>query len=265
MSSSVVPTQHQQIQRNIKLRGKLPLGQVLVQAGLISEDQVKLALQNQSIPGYETFKIGEILALRGWIKQETCDFFAVRWEGILNSLSIKNKQKKIGYYLLEAGLLTEEQVTGILKIQQQQKKFFGEIAVAEGYLKQQTVDFFVRCLSSAKGAESVQRSALERAEKYFKLKDIKGAILELREVLRHDAKNGKAHAWLTRIYLESGQLSLAKVHLKKAIAASPNDALIREVKKQFFASVPSTAKATENKTKSKKSKSTPRASWLRFG
>ena len=265
MPSTVVSTQQHQIQRNIKLRGKPPLGQLLVQAGLVSQDQIKLALQNQSIPGYEEFKIGEILALRGWIKQETCDFFAVRWEGILNSLSVKNKHKKIGYYLLEAGLLTDEQVTGILKLQQQTKKLFGEIAVAEGYVKQQTVDFFIKYLSPKKRAEAAQTSSLERAEKYFKLNDVQGAILELREVLRKDTKNGKAHAWLTRIYLEKGQSSLAKVHLQKAIAASPDDAFVKEVKKQFLASIPAASKTARSNAKSKKSKSSERSSWLRFG
>ncbi|AFY37337.1 hypothetical protein Lepto7376_0964 [[Leptolyngbya] sp. PCC 7376] len=260
MSLSVVPAQPQQFQQSIKLHAALPLGQLLVQAGLVSEDQVQLALQNQSIPGYEDFRIGEILALRGWIKQETCDFFAIRWNNILQSLKIKNKQKKIGYYLLEAGLLTEEQVTSILRIQQKNKKLFGQIAVTQGYLKQQTVDFFVKYLSSAKRNEIVRDDSLERAERYFKLRDLQGAMLELREVLRRDGNNGMAHAWLTRIYLEQGQESLAKVHLKQAIALSPNQKFVKDTKKQFFAAaLPSTSKLRTE------AKSAQRGSWLRFG
>ena len=262
MSLSVVPTQPQSIQEKIQRQAAVPLGQLLVQAGLVSEDQVQLALQNQSIPGYEDFKIGEILALRGWIKQDTCDFFATRWASITANLSVKDKHRKLGYYLLEAGILTEAQVNGILRIQQRSRELFGQIAVAQGYLKPQTVDFFVQNLSLSKRQESPQNDSLVRAERYFKLRDLQGAMLELREVLRGDGNNGIAHAWLTRIYLEQGQNSLAKVHLKQAIALSPNHKFVKETKKQFFASLSPSKTGKQNK---QPAKSAQRGSWMRFG
>ena len=49
-----------------------PLGEILVEAGLVSLAQIEIALQEQS---QSNLKIGEILALHGWIKQETADFF----------------------------------------------------------------------------------------------------------------------------------------------------------------------------------------------
>ncbi len=48
-----------------------PLGQILVEAGLISMSQIELALKEQK---QTNLKIGEILTLHGWIKQETADF-----------------------------------------------------------------------------------------------------------------------------------------------------------------------------------------------
>ena len=142
MSSSVVPAKNHQVEQNLHLQKTLPLGQLLLGAGLISKDQLKLALQNQAIPGYEKFKIGEVLALRGWIKQETCDFFATRWRAILKEEKDDVRLKKISNYLVEAHLLTQEQIQAIAEIQRQKQKSFGQIAIEQGLLKQQTITFF---------------------------------------------------------------------------------------------------------------------------
>ena len=76
-----------------------PIGQVLKQAGLISSSQLNLALRDQSF--HKQVLIGEIMALKGWIKIETVDFFV----DCLPSL-IQTKQKQpLGYYLKQAGYL----------------------------------------------------------------------------------------------------------------------------------------------------------------
>ncbi|NJK49179.1 hypothetical protein HC931_14245 [Candidatus Gracilibacteria bacterium] len=49
------------------------MGELLEDAGLVSPAQIEIALQDQTI--YADMRIGEILALRGWLKQETADFF----------------------------------------------------------------------------------------------------------------------------------------------------------------------------------------------
>ena len=60
-----------------------PLGLVLRQAGLVSSEQVEKALEESlSLPQY---RLGEILAIRGWIKPETADFFAEIWPYIIES------------------------------------------------------------------------------------------------------------------------------------------------------------------------------------
>lgn len=51
--------------------------------------------------------------------------------------------KRIGSYLIEAGLLTADQISVILNDQQATGMRFGEIAVARGWLKEQTIEWIV--------------------------------------------------------------------------------------------------------------------------
>jgi hypothetical protein len=128
-----------------KKRAKKLLGEILQEAGLVSAAQVEMALSDQSF--YEDMRIGEILALRGWLKQETADFFAERLPVI-----IKQPHKKpLGIYLKEAGLLSEEQIKAILLEQQKNMSLrvrFGKLVVSKGLLKQSTIDFFLDNLSA---------------------------------------------------------------------------------------------------------------------
>ena len=126
---------------NLQIKSHLskPVGQVLKQAGLISINQLELALKEQSLN--QQILIGEILATRGWIKRETVDFFV----NCLPDL-IQTKQKQpIGYYLKQAGLLSEHQVQYILSLQNQEQSWirFGKLAVINNLLEQETLDFFL--------------------------------------------------------------------------------------------------------------------------
>jgi hypothetical protein len=119
-----------------------PLGAILQQANLISPAQIQLVLQDQKI--YTDLKIGEILALRGWVKQETSDFFVRDWLKILNDTN----RRPIGYYLKQAGLLDETQIETILEEQKRLWMRFGALAVLQGCVKQGTVDFFLEYVST---------------------------------------------------------------------------------------------------------------------
>lgn len=121
-----------------KSNSRKPLGEILIEAGLISAIQLELALQNQK---EEKLKIGEILAMRGWIKQGTADFFVERWFKLLKE---PTKQPLI-YYFREAELLTESQIEELIVEQKSRipKVRFHRLAVEKGYLKQITVDFFM--------------------------------------------------------------------------------------------------------------------------
>lgn len=244
----------------------LPIGQLLQQAGLISENQLDLALQNQMIPGYEELKIGEILALRGWVKQETSDFFASRWQQIISAIKDNTQRAKLGLYLAEANLLTKEQVVEILQQQKQNKIPFSRLVVEKGYLKQQTLDFFLQNLSAENEQtitvtkEDQSQRRVNRGAKYFKLGDTQGAILEIREAIKLEPNNASAHGWLTLIFLDLNQTSLAKIHLKKAMELAADDAFVKEVQKKFFASVPSAQPQTAPKGKKQANRS-----WLQIG
>ena len=118
-----------------------PLGEILVEAGLVSMHQIEIALREQK---EYNWKIGKILAKHNWIKQQTADFFAEKWSGLLR----KSATRPLSLYLYAAGLLDRQQLL-VLKQQQTQTKSesrLHSLAVEQGYLKQVTVDFFLRHL-----------------------------------------------------------------------------------------------------------------------
>lgn len=124
--------------------GKLPylLGEILQKAALISEQQILIALEEQGV--YSDLRIGEILALHGWIAQETVNFFAQTWPDLLKHTRVH----PIGYYLQQASLLNEQQIQQVLVEQQRIGLRFGEVAVLDGLLKKQTLNFFLNHLGS---------------------------------------------------------------------------------------------------------------------
>jgi tetratricopeptide (TPR) repeat protein len=123
-------------------RNKVSLGAVLQQAGLISAAQVQQALKQQQQTN-NNLKLGEILARQGRINSKTADFFAEQWFNLP-----KQPKQPIGQYLKQAALLNESQIQAILNEQKQTQQKFGELAIAKGWLKQTTVDFFLRYLNS---------------------------------------------------------------------------------------------------------------------
>ena len=117
---------------------KKPVGKILKEAGLINEGQLQVALIEQSI--YTNLKLGEILALHGWVKQETADFFAEQMRYLIEH----NIQVKIGNYFRQAGLLSQQDIDDILSEQKELGVKFGSLAVLRGCLKQETLEFFLK-------------------------------------------------------------------------------------------------------------------------
>jgi hypothetical protein len=149
-----------------KSNGK-PIGEILQEADLVSPAQIEVALRDQTI--YQDMRMGEILALRGWLKLETADFFVDRWPSLLRQ---KDKQP-LGFYLQEAGLIDDQQVKEILGLQKQEGHWvrFGKIAVVKGLASQKTIDFFLNNLSCKYESETlfISRKVLEdikRASRY---------------------------------------------------------------------------------------------------
>jgi hypothetical protein len=116
------------------------LGEILREADLITAAQLQTVLQDKSI--YQEQLLGEIIASRGWLKQETADFFADQW---LNYLETP-PQYRLGEYLKEAGLLNDQQIEDILAVQQKLSIKFGEAVILNGWLKPTTIEFFLKYL-----------------------------------------------------------------------------------------------------------------------
>lgn len=136
------------------------IGEILQAADLVSPAQVEIALNDQQF--HQELHLGEILALRGWIKQETADFFAQKWYDTISSA----KKRPLGYYLQEAALLTEKQIEDILKEQQINWLKFGAIAVLKGWLKQTTVNFFIGNLFPEHKNDSIYTNQKQSHQKH---------------------------------------------------------------------------------------------------
>ncbi len=128
---------------------KSPIGQLLKRAGLISTEQVEEILQEQAYQRHLRF--GDLLARRGWVKPETVDFFAEQ----LPKLATAHPQQPLGQYLKKAALLNDDQITRILNYQNQTGMKFGEIAVLKGWVKQETIDWFVDTVTDEHQARSL--------------------------------------------------------------------------------------------------------------
>ncbi|MBE9045272.1 hypothetical protein IQ255_12845 [Pleurocapsales cyanobacterium LEGE 10410] len=135
-----------------------PIGEILQEAGLITNPQLELALRDQLY--YQDMRLGEILALRGWVKQNTADFFVQEWFKLVD----KKIEHPIGFYLNRAGLLSEEDIKIILLEQRKHCLRFGDIAIKQGLIKPNTVEFFLQNLfpSQLNNARTVENTQQQK-------------------------------------------------------------------------------------------------------
>ena len=203
-----------------------PIGQILIEAGLISINQIEIALQEQK---YNDLRIGEILVLHGWIQQDTVDFFADQWCQIH-----KEKTKPLAYYFQEAKLLNKEQINYALEVQRQKqnKVRFHHLVVELGYLKQITVDFFAMSLlkigeSTYANIDSIYKMLEDYAQekKNFEGSELrkaplmhvslKGVKLDGSNLIKADlTKANLSHSSLVQVNLSMA--TLAKATLREA-------------------------------------------------
>jgi len=115
----------------------MKIGEILLKAALINVGQLQVVLMEKDI--YANLRLGEIISLHGWVAQETIDFFVEEWPQLIQA----KEKKPLGFYLQRAALLTEAQIQQILKDQWQASYRFGALAVLNGWLKQETINFFL--------------------------------------------------------------------------------------------------------------------------
>ncbi|WP_432811274.1 hypothetical protein [Pantanalinema sp. GBBB05] len=70
--------------------------------------------------------------------------------------------KRLGGYLVEAGLLTPAQIDVALNDQKLTGMRFGEILAARGWVKQQTIEYLMKKVILPEKASSTQRSSSSR-------------------------------------------------------------------------------------------------------
>ena len=116
------------------------LGEILQEAGLVSQFQIESALLNQMT--CPNLKIGEMLAQQDLIKPETADFFVQDWSNVIT----QPEKNALGYYLRRAAILNSAQIEIILAQQRVSGVRFGTVAVFQGFLKTTTLDFFLENL-----------------------------------------------------------------------------------------------------------------------
>jgi uncharacterized protein YjbI with pentapeptide repeats len=216
-----------------KPTNKQPLGQLLNEAGLISAQQIEIALRYQLINNSE-LKIGEIFASRGWIKQQTADFFVNKWHYFINQ---ETKQPLV-YYFREAGLLDEYQINSLLEERNHSnpKIRFHHLAVKKGLIKLQTVEFFIEnLLAPIKGHQSVTNSQFTtpyellknyiRGETNFQRSDLK------KIKLNHVTLKGVNlnHSNLSGAELKQANLSNSSLRLTNLSNANLEKAILKEV------------------------------------
>lgn len=125
-----------------------PLGLVLQRAGLVTTKQVETALKDLEF--LSNSRIGEIMVSRGWITQQTADFFAEQWPQLTHLQS----KLPLGQHLKAAGLINDSQINIILQEQTTSGLKFGASAVLKGIISQTTLDFFLEQLNLIKDDKS---------------------------------------------------------------------------------------------------------------
>ena len=113
------------------------LGTILREADLVSTYQLDLALKDRV--NFPDLRIGEILAMRGWIQPATADFFVRDWFKLVR----ESERQPLGQYLIQSALLKPEELINVLEEQKNTGIRCGTIAVMQGLLKSTTLDFFL--------------------------------------------------------------------------------------------------------------------------
>lgn len=80
--------------------------------------------------------------------------------------------KRLGSYLVEAGLLTPAQVDAALVDQASSGMRFGEILVKLGWINQQTIEYLMKKLVLPERAAAQRRSFSDSESKHYQSKDI---------------------------------------------------------------------------------------------
>jgi chorismate-pyruvate lyase len=147
-----------------------PIGVYLVEAGLLKTEQLHEALTQQKLT---PLPIGNILASQGWVKQKTIEYlmekvicserqlastestpftYQRKFEGNngannifseTSSVTLSDKPMRLGSYLVEASLVSSEQLQAALDEQKSSDIPIGQILSRNGLVNQQTIEYLM--------------------------------------------------------------------------------------------------------------------------
>lgn len=190
----------------LKFPPSKPLGLVLQKAALVSSAQIEVALRDRR--EYKDLRIGEILALHGWIKSQTADFFAEQWPILIE----EQWQYPIGYYLKQAALLNDIQINAIVAEQEQIAKRlrFGELAVKKQWLKPDTIDLFLMA-QQYRGSGLILTEIIDRVLYYDRIDPIEQDRF-LAAMIQADSLSPDELAGIQEIFkrIQAGKLLVVK-------------------------------------------------------
>jgi curved DNA-binding protein CbpA len=107
--------------------------------------------------------------------------------------------------------------------------------------------------------ESIADQYYRRAEGYAAKSNFAQAVLELRDALQLEPRNSQCHALLGMIYLRQKQITMAKVHLNKALEIEPQNQMALEWKDKLERFQAANSKAASASTNPKASAQKPSA------
>ncbi len=90
--------------------------------------------------------------------------------------------------------------------------------------------------------------AMRRAEEYINMRNWTKANVELREVLKDDPNNAIAHAQMAIVYYRQNQVTMAKMHINKAIQLDPSAPIVRNAKQEIKKMMSDTPTASKSST-----------------
>ncbi|MGK7888724.1 MAG: WecB/TagA/CpsF family glycosyltransferase [Leptolyngbyaceae cyanobacterium] len=134
---------------------QLPIGQLLLEAELLSSAQVQTVLAQQA--QMQGSKFGELAAQYGWLQSETIDFFVQDYP----KLQRGSLKQPLGQYLKSAALMDDGQIQTILQEQSLCGDRFGELAVQKGWVPSGTVSLLLEPARRQR-RHTVERSPLSQ-------------------------------------------------------------------------------------------------------
>ncbi|HAJ60324.1 MAG TPA: hypothetical protein DCP31_14530 [Cyanobacteria bacterium UBA8543] len=116
------------------------LAHYLIEAGLLTPGQVRTAFSEQKVTG---LRLSEFIVRKGWLKGQTVEFLVQKLL-LRDQVVVQTDDKRLGHYLVEAGLLTQVQIEAALSEQKESGIRLGEMIAKKGWLKEQTIEFLIK-------------------------------------------------------------------------------------------------------------------------